>query len=137
MSIKKKKSSAIKQKDPGVLYIRYDKNTLCGQVVERLKRTSARKLNSEVLNLIFLSEIVEPLNWHGIDLETLNHAYYESLKLFSDKLNQANFKIGNLASHMIRQKYREANSSLAIEDDKSNPLVSQISNKSCERQTSL
>lgn len=128
----RKKKDSIKKKDPGVLYIRYDKNTLCGQVVERLKRTSEGELNRTILNLIFLSEIVEPLNWHGIDLETLNHAYYESLRLFSDKLNQANFKINNLTSHIIRQKYREANSSLAIEDDKSNPLIFEISESQSE-----
>lgn len=121
----KKDSNTLKKKNPGVLYIRYDKNTLCGQVIERLKRTSGRQLNGIVLNLIFLSELVEPLDWHGIDLETLNCAYYESLKLFSDKLNQANYKISNLGSHIIRQKYRKANSSLVIEDNNLNPHTSE------------
>lgn len=121
----KKDSSVIKKKDPGVLYIRYDKSTLCGQVIERLKRTSGRQLNAIVLNLIFLSELVEPLDWHGIDLETLNCAYYESLKLFSDKLNQANLKISHLTSHIIRQKYVKANSSLAIEDKRLNSFTRQ------------
>lgn len=107
MSVKKK----------GVLYIRYDRGTLCGQVIERLKQTSGRQLNNVVLNLIFLSELVEPLDWHDVDLETLNRAYYESLKLFSDKSYQAQYKINNLASSVIRQKYRRVNSYSVLEDD--------------------
>ena len=112
----KKNSKIANNKKDGVLYIRYDKNTLCGRVIERLKRTSGRRLNHVVLNLIFLAELVEPSDWHDIDLETLNCAYYESLKLFSNKLIQAKYKINSLASQVIRKKYQQANCFL-VEDD--------------------
>ncbi|BAZ47123.1 hypothetical protein NIES4102_41690 (plasmid) [Chondrocystis sp. NIES-4102] len=110
----KKKSKVINnenKKEIGVLYIRYNRNTLCGKVIDRLKHTSGRKLNNIVLNLIFLSELVEPIDWHNIDpdLETLSSAYYRSLKLFSDKLTQAQYKIKNLTPYIIRQKYYNTN----------------------------
>ena len=113
-----KKDSKIinNKKNVGVLYIRYDKNTLCGQVIERLKQTPGRQLNDVVLNLVFLSELVEPLDWHGIDLDTLNCAYYESLKLFSDKLIQARYKINNLSPYIVRQKYQEVSSYSVLQD---------------------
>ena len=112
----KKDSKTVKNKKDGVLYIRYNKNTLCGRVIERLKQTSGRQLNDVVLNLIFLSELVEPLDWHNIDLETLNCAYYESLKLFSAKLIQAKYRINSLTSQVIRQKYRQVDSYSVLED---------------------
>ena len=113
----KKDSKVVKnKKNSGVLYIRYDKNTLCGRIIERLKQNSGRQLNDVVLNLIFLSELVEPLDCQGIDLETLNCAYYESLKLFSDKLIQAKYKIESITSCRIRRKYQEANSYSVLED---------------------
>ena len=123
MTLKKK----IDNKDEGILYIRYDKNTLCGKVVEQLKETykqprHGKSINSVVLNLIFLSEIVEPFNLYELNLDQLSHVYYESLRLFSDKTNQARFKIDSLNSHMVRKKYQEG-SILAVEDSKSNPLV--------------
>ena len=124
MTRKKKKDN---HKDEGTLFIRYDKNTLCGKVVEQLKDTykqpkHGRSINSVVLNLIFLSEIVEPFNLYEFNLEQLSHVYYESLRLFSDKTNQAKLKIDSINSHMARQKYKQA-TALAVEDSKSNPLV--------------
>ena len=117
------------KKNRGVLYIRYDKDTFCGRVIEKFKRTSGRQLNGTVVNLIFLSELVEPQDWHDIDLKDLNCAYYESLKLFSDKLNQAHYKIDNLASQLIRQKYRKANSYQAIKDVKLESKISETQTK--------
>lgn len=113
-----KKDSKIinNKKNVGVLYIRYDKNTLRGRVIERLKQTPGRQLNDVVLNLVFLSELVEPFDWHGIDLDILNCAYYESLKLFSDKLIQARHKINSLTPYIVRQKYQEVNSYSVLED---------------------
>ena len=122
----KKNLKSVKERKDGVLYIRYNKDTLSGLVIERLKKTSGRRLNDVVLNLIVLSELVEPLDWYNIDIEVLNYAYYESLKLFSDKLNQAKHKINNLSSYIIRQKYQKLNSFSILEDTEYLPSTCEI-----------
>lgn len=123
MMEKKKNNSDIQDKDPGVLFIRYDKNTFCGQIIEKLKQESSYKLNRRVLKLIFLSEIVEPLNFLNVDLDILSEAYYESLKLFSDKFEQANYKITRLTAQITRQRNREAVSPLRGETEATNTLA--------------
>ena len=123
MGKNKKKSDVQTKKAPGVLYIRYDKNTLCGQVIEKLKEKSSQQLNKRVLNLIFLFEIVEPLNYLDVDLETLNEAYYKSLRLFSDKLEQTYYKLNRLTEQRTRQKNREAISPLTGETEAKKSLA--------------
>lgn len=88
------------KKDEGVLYIRYDRNTFGGQVIEKLKKDSKLGLNEnkhglsrKIIELILLSEIVELSQIEGIDLETFNRICYKSLKFFSEKLNQTKYRI--------------------------------------------
>ena len=114
MPKKKIEPNAHNQIDPGVLYIRYDKNTFCGQVIEKLKQDPNYKLNKRILDLIFLAEIVEVFGLHDVDTSILSHVYYRSLKLFSDKLNQAKFKINSLSEQIAREKDVEVNSSLIL-----------------------
>ncbi|MEL6931081.1 MAG: hypothetical protein AAFO95_21035, partial [Cyanobacteria bacterium J06600_6] len=90
----------------------YDKNTFCGQIIERRKEGSSRKLSGEILRLIFLSEIVEPINLLNADLDVLKESYYQSLKLFSDKLSQAQYQLENLNKESTRQKNRKSESLL-------------------------
>lgn len=123
MGKNQKKSDVQTKKAPGVLYIRYDKNTFCGQIIEKLKEKSSQQLNKRVLNLIFLFEIVEPLNYLDVDLETLNEAYYKSLRLFSDKLEQTYYKLNRLTEQRTRQKNREAISPLTGETEAKNSLA--------------
>lgn len=115
MTKNRKQSDEPKKQDCGVLYIRYDKASVCGHLIENLKRSNGYGLNKQILNLIFLSEIVELLNIEieGVDLETLNHAFYQSQRLFSDKLNRAEFHINNLTLQINRQKNIETNVSSA------------------------
>lgn len=113
------------KKQSGVLYLRYDKSTFGGQIIERLKQKSNYKLNKRILNLIFLSEIVELLNLHDVDREILGRVYYQSLKLFSDKLELTNHKIKSLTEETAIQKNREPDLSLERQELAKFPLAAQ------------
>ena len=130
MPKKKIEPNVQNQINPGVLYIRYDKNTFCGQVIEKLKQDPNYKLNKRILDLIFLSEIVEVFNLNDVDSSILSHVYYRSLKLFSDKLNQAKFKINSLSEQIAREKDVKANSSLIL-------IGGQLSDMACQSTESL
>ncbi|MCC0175839.1 hypothetical protein I4641_02435 [Waterburya agarophytonicola K14] len=130
MPKKKIEPNVQNQIDPGVLYIRYDKNTFCGQVIEKLKQDPNYKLNKRILDLIFLAEIVEVFNLNDVDSSILSHVYYRSLKLFSDKLNQAKFKINSLSEQIAREKDVKANSSLIL-------IGGQLSDMACQSTESL
>lgn len=122
-----KKTNSAAEKDLGVLYIRYDKNTLPGQAVERFKRKSGRNVSRVALNLIFLCEVVEPSDFiNNTDLETLDSFCYESLKMFSNKLGQAKSKIETIRSDVIRREYEKAVSSSDLRDNQSNILPREI-----------
>jgi hypothetical protein len=99
-----------KPKDRGVLFIRYDKDSYRGQIIERIKQESPKyKLNEKVLDLIFLSEIVELISLNDIDLDI----YYESLRLFQSKIEQTNYMIRHHTQQITHQKNRELELSLA------------------------
>lgn len=107
------------KKDEGVLYIRYDKNTFGGQVIEKLKKDFKYGLNEnkhglsgKIIELILLSEIVELSKVEGIDLETFNHICYKSLKFFSEKLNQTKYRIDYLTTQIVFQKNHQLDVSL-------------------------
>lgn len=122
----------MKYQDPGVLYIRYDKNTFCGQIIEKRKAKSSRKLNGEILKLIFLSEVVEPLNFLNVDLRVLNDAYYQSLRLFTDKLNQTHHKLNKLNKEILEQKIEEPARSSSAKSDSINEIAFLPVNKICQ-----
>ena len=87
------------------------------------------KLNKRILDLIFLAEIVEVFGLHDVDTSILSHVYYRSLKLFSDKLNQAKFKINSLSEQIAREKDVEVNSSLILIGGQFNDLANNPSER--------
>ncbi|MGL5938841.1 MAG: hypothetical protein ACRC2S_00410 [Waterburya sp.] len=97
------------KKNQGVLYIRYDRDSLSGIVIERLKEqpNNNYKLNKQIVDLIFLSEVVEISNLNNIDKENLNQIYYQSLNLFSTKVEQSKYRIKKLTDQIIFQKNSE------------------------------
>jgi hypothetical protein len=97
-----------KPKERGVLFIRYDKDSFRGQIIERIKQESPKyKLNEKVLDLIFLSEIVELITMQDVDLDI----YYESLRLFQSKIEQTNYMIRHHTQQITYQKNRKLQSS--------------------------
>lgn len=106
MAKNKSNASARKNCDSGILYVRYDKSTVCGQMIENLKQQCGYGLNKQILNLIFLSEIVERADLDDINLELLNRAFYQSQRLFSEKLKLAELQINNLTIQINRQKLK-------------------------------
>jgi hypothetical protein len=105
-------ASQNQQKDTGVLYLRYEKASLCGVVIENLKQDSnlKKQLNERMLRLIYLAEVIEIYNFsEEIDPKILNDTYYEALQLFLDKLNRVRYQINTLSSQVYHQGYRDAN----------------------------
>ena len=118
------------------MYIRYNKNTICGQLIENLKKQSPQTLTRNVLRLIFLSEIVEPSNL-DIDFEILNETYYESLKLFSEKLEQTYYMLQKLSEQKILKKNSETASPFRDRVVKENVLPFSPSQSVVERDSYL
>ena len=105
---KHRNSSAAQQnRDPGILYGRYDKNTVCGQLIENLKRKCGYGLNKQILNLIFLSEVVERFDWDGVNPEVLDRTFDQSRRLFAGKLKLAEVQLNNLSAGKTLERQEE------------------------------
>jgi hypothetical protein len=113
------------KKNQGVLYIRYDRNSLSGKVIDRLKERPKKnyKLNQQIIDLIFLSEVVEIFNLSDleqIEREDLNKVFYQSLNLFSTKVELSKSKIQKLTAQIISQKNQEEELYLAKQKNEYN-----------------
>lgn len=91
-------------KKNGVLYVRYSKDSSYGRLIEELKKDHRYCLNTKILQLLFLSEIVEKIDPDAeIGVELQNEYCYESLKFFSRKLALVRHQIELLTEKSIVQ----------------------------------
>jgi hypothetical protein len=92
-------------KQPGVLYVRYDKNSPCGRLIERLKRDNKYNLNQKILDLLFLTEIPEAVqnkeDTLTFDLDEYSDKCYEALKFFTRKLALVKYQIDALTARSV------------------------------------
>lgn len=100
------------EKQPGVLYVRYDKNSPCGQLIERLKRDNKYNLNQKILELLFLTEIPEALqnldDTLVFNLEEYSDKCYESLKFLTRKLALVRYQIDALAAKSVANYHQQS-----------------------------
>jgi hypothetical protein len=106
MNVGKKET---KDTETGVLYIRYDKNTVAGTAIEKLKKISKAqsnsrcnfkssqkinsKLNKRIVDLIVMHEGSEILNEGDIDSEELESIYWNCLNYCGGKIETTKFKL--------------------------------------------
>lgn len=89
----------------GVLYVRYDKNSPSGRLIEELKEDYKYSFNKKILELLFTTEIVEKIDINSeIGLEEQNRYCYDSLKFFSRKLELAKHHIQQLTAKSILEE---------------------------------
>lgn len=118
----REKKRNVQNSDKGVLYIRYDKNTFAGKVIEEFKEKSPGfTLNRRLLNLIFLIEVIDFSNNVNINLSDLNNAYYESLKFLTEKKERASSQIEEITRQIVsKDKTQFATKSTLIEQTLTN-----------------
>lgn len=98
-------------KERGVLYVRYNKNSPSGKLIEELKQEYRYTLNQKILKLLFTTEIVERIDTDSeIGLERQNQYCYESLKFFSRKLELVKHHIQQLTIKSVEEESKNASS---------------------------
>ncbi len=81
------------QEETGVLYIRYNKKTEVGIVIEKLKKKSPKELTKKVSEIIWLHGGLEILSYEDIGLQKLISFYWHCLNLYGGKLEEIKHKL--------------------------------------------
>ena len=80
--------------EPGILYIRYNKNSLEGIAVEKLKKQTKKNIfGKKVLEMILIDQGVEILDINDLDRQTLESIYWNCIEYFAAKLAKVKVRL--------------------------------------------
>ncbi len=121
----------------GVLYIRYNKNTQAGIVIEKLKKFGKRDLSNKIAQLILKSEGPGILSEQDINQESLEHLYGISYDFHSQKVGEILEQISALpkekkSTQTTKNKKKSAQSNQKFNPQENDSLANNIQTKNLD-----